>query len=170
MTARLKLSWKVTSHPLVKEATRSLNASSKPKQLFNEKYSPERRASMGTCSQARAGSWRQGLGRAELLFPRDGDSVRGRSLVCSKSPFATLIYQISIFIHANGAEGNTNVKAKELTWNGAHSSCALPLSHETHLTIIWLKAGFPPKLYFESRSQQWQHQNAIWAWNWRAVR
>lgn len=99
-----------------------------------------------------------------------GTQWGGRSLVCSKSPFATLIYQVSVFIHANGAERNTNVKAEELTWNGAHSFHALPSPHETYLVVIWLKAGFPPKLYFQSRSQQWQHQDAIWAWNWKAVR
>lgn len=68
MTASLKLSWKVTSHPLVKQATKSLNASSKPKQIFSKKYSLERGASTAHVPRQ---SWvltpRPGQGRAAAL-------------------------------------------------------------------------------------------------------
>lgn len=51
------------------------------------------------------------------------------------SPFATLSFQFSIFIHAAG--GQENVEGKELNGEqGTSLLCALPSSHETHLLVI----------------------------------
>lgn len=54
--SQAKIKLKSNFSPSCERGHKSLNASSKPKQLFDEKYSPERRASTGTCSQARAES------------------------------------------------------------------------------------------------------------------
>lgn len=64
--------------------------------------------------QGRAGCRHQGLGRAELLSQGTGTRWWNMPRTCPESPFATLSYQASLFIHANGAEGKINVKAKEL--------------------------------------------------------
>lgn len=157
MTASLKLSWKVTSHPLVKEATKSLNASSKPKQIFNEKYSPERRASTGTCSQAGAGCWRQGLGRAELLLSRDRDSAVEHTMDLPQVTFCHTQRPISIFIHTNGAEENINVKAKEL--NVKQGTSLLCSSF-----IPWdLSHGKSMKSCFSTQALLWVKKSAVTA-------
>lgn len=169
MTASLKLSWKVTSHPLVKEATKSLNASSKPKQIFNKKYSPERGTSTGTCSKAELGvdikAWAgqscclkgQGLG---------GGICHGPALSHLSPHSATRPHYLSMLMEQ---KGRSTSKQKSLTWNSTSLLCSSSIPRDlSH--VIWWKVVFPPKLYFESRSQQWQHQKAIWEWNWRAVR
>lgn len=98
----------------MKEATKSLNASSKPKQILNKKYSLERGASTGTCSKAELGVDIKAWAGQSCSSQGTGTQWWNMPWTCPKSPFATLSYQASLFIHANGAEGKINVKAKEL--------------------------------------------------------
>lgn len=89
---------------------------------------------------------------------------------CPKSPFATLSYQISIFIHANGAEENTNIKAKELNMKqGTFLLCSsfIPweLSHGNLMkscfstqALLWIKkpAVTASECYLGMELKSWQ--------------
>lgn len=96
----------------MKEATKSLNASSKSKQILNKKYSLERGASTGTCSKAELGVDIKAWAGQSCSSQGTGTQWWNMPWTCPKSPFATLSYQASLLIH--GAEGKINVKAKEL--------------------------------------------------------
>lgn len=156
MTASLKLSWKVTSHPLVKEATKSLNASSKPKQIFNKKYSPERGTSTGTCSKAELGvdikAWAgqscclkgQGLG---------GGICHGPALSHLSPHSATRPHYLSMLMEQ---KGRSTSKQKSLTWNSTSLLCSSSIPQD-------LSHGNLMKSCFSTQALLWVKKPAVTA-------
>lgn len=131
MTASLKLNQKVTSHPLVKEAIRSLDESSKPKEIFNKKeILPGEESKFGHVFTSQRRALKPGQDRAAALKGlrlSGGTSHRpAPSHLLPQSParfqyLSTLMEQ----------KRTSTSKQKSLKGNRAHPSCALALSHGT---------------------------------------
>lgn len=129
MTASLKLNQKVTSHPLVKEATKSLDESSKPKEIFTKKeILPGEESKFRHVFTSQRQVLKPGQGRAaalEGLGLGDGTSHGpAPSHLLPQSP--TRFQYLSMLM-----EQKRTSKQNSLKGNRAHPSCALAFSHGT---------------------------------------